>query len=134
MAGAIDDDCLNKEFQEATGKIDEISALSSEADTVLGLAFPLGNLVAGIIDQGHPWWREALGRSGPRKPLPANFKPPFQIPTDWRYGHHHYLQTDPGAPGMIPLTAVEPFGTEPLGGQDGFHQAFSSAFVSLRLR
>src|SRR5271169_2411667 len=48
MAGAIDDDCLNTEFQAAAARIGEISVLASKKDEVLSTLFPLGNLVAGI--------------------------------------------------------------------------------------
>src|SRR3984885_8880822 len=74
MAGAIDDNCLSTEFQSAEQRIDGISVLASKRDEVLALAFPLGNLVGGIIDQGHPWWHSALGRDGPAKPQPVNFE------------------------------------------------------------
>lgn len=136
MAGAIDDNCLNTEFQKAAQKVDEISVLASKADEVLELAFPLGNLLAGIIDQGHPWWHGALGRFGPKKPQPLNFKAPFQIPDEWMYGHGDYLRDAPPAGGTIPLSDVEPFTVNPLplNGAGGWQEAFSSAFVSLRSR
>ena len=43
MAGAIDDDCLNKEFAAAAAKVGTISVLASKKDTVLSHLFPLGN-------------------------------------------------------------------------------------------
>jgi hypothetical protein len=139
MAGAIDDNCLNTEFQPATAKVAEISALASKNDAVLGLAFPLGNLFAGIIDQGHPWWRGALGRYGPTKPWPGNFQPPFQIPGNWGYGHHHYLQDDPPYAGNTVGNVSVPGNNSPLPILDaagnpvpGWQEAWSSAFVSTR--
>jgi hypothetical protein len=51
-AGAIDDNCLTTEFKAAAAKIGEISVLASKKDEVLSAAFPLGNLVAGIIVAG----------------------------------------------------------------------------------
>jgi pimeloyl-ACP methyl ester carboxylesterase len=139
MAGAIDDDCLNTEFKAAARKVGEISVLASKKDAVLGLAFPLGNLFAGIIDQGHPWWRGALGRYGPTKPWPANFQPPFEIPDNWQYGHHSYLQDDPGYAGAT----VGPVNIPPNGSPcpildaagnpvPGWEEAWSSAFAATR--
>jgi esterase/lipase superfamily enzyme len=52
MAPAIDDDCLTTEFQTTAAKIGAISVLSSKKDEVLSVAFPLGNLFAGIIAEG----------------------------------------------------------------------------------
>jgi len=141
MAGAIDNDCLNNEFKGAAGNVEQISALASKKDAVLGLAFPLGNLVAGIVDQGHPWWRGALGRYGPAKPRPANFRPPFEIPSDWRYGHQHYLQDAPAAGGQIAIPKDVPGDGSPIPLLDangdpvpGWEEAFSAAFVSTRIR
>jgi hypothetical protein len=93
MAGAIDDDCLTREYSGATAKIQEISILASTADDVLKFAFPLGNPIQGIIDSGHPYYQAALGRTGPAQPYPS--APPlqlnWQIPPLCGYGHHDYL-------------------------------------------
>jgi hypothetical protein len=136
MAGAIDDNCLNKEFKDAAAKVGEISVLASKKDAVLEFAFPLGNFFAGIIDQGHPWWRGALGRSGPAKPRPANVLPPYEIPSGWDYGHHHYLQVDPGAAGaLMAQVNVPPEGTPmPENGSPGWQQVFSSGFAATRFK
>jgi Alpha/beta hydrolase of unknown function (DUF900) len=136
MAGAIDDNCLQTEFQSAAQRIDKISVLASRKDEVLALAFPLGNLLGGILDKGHPWWHSALGRDGPAKPTPANFDAPFQIPQNWDYGHHDYLQIKPPYTGAtagdedVPPES-SPF---PLGGAAGWQEAFSAAFVATRLK
>lgn len=139
MAGAIDDNCLNGEFQSATPKVTEISALASKKDIVLGLAFPLGNLFAGIVDQGHPWWRGALGRCGPTKPWPTTFQAPFQIPDNWGYGHHHYLQDNPLYSGSALGNTNVPVNNSPYPILDsagnpvsGWEEAWSAAFVSTR--
>jgi hypothetical protein len=138
MAGAIDDNCLNTDFQAATAKIGEISILASKEDEVLSLAFPLGNFFAGILDAGHPWWHSALGRSGPSNPPPVNFQAPFLIPDDWEFGHGSYLQVDPPAPPpppfLVPLPAcVPPQDTlPPANGEPGWQQSWSAAFVSTR--
>ncbi len=84
MAGAIDDNCLNTEFQAAGARIGEISVLASKKDDVLSALFPLGNLIGGIIAEGHPWWHAALGHCGPSKPRPGNFQSPFEIPDNWK--------------------------------------------------
>ena len=133
MAGAIDNNCFNTEFEDQTGQIDKISILASTKDDVLELAFPLGNLLGGIIAEGHPWFRTALGRSGPAKVAPDNFLQPFLIPSNWNYGHGNYLQIDP----TVPITPIDPIvppeGTgEPAAGNTGWQEAFSAAFVSSR--
>jgi hypothetical protein len=136
MAGAINDDCLTSEFQVAAAKVGEISVLASKHDEVLAWAFPLGNFLSGIIDVGHPWWHDALGRNGPQRPRPQNFRAPFLIPSGWKYGHHHYLQVDPDAAGAIAQKVDVPAqgAPEPTNGAPGFQQTFSAAFASTRFK
>jgi hypothetical protein len=136
MAGAIDDTCLNVEFKDVADEAGEISVLASLKDDVLKLAFPLGNFLGGILDQGHPWWHGALGRTGPAKPRPSNLRAPYEIPSNWDYGHHHYLLDDPLSTVPIPVPAdVPPNGSDtPSGGADGWQETWSSAFVSTRFR
>ena len=138
MAGAIDDDCLSKEFKPAADNISEISVLASKKDEVLSTLFPLGNLLGGIIAAGHPWWHGALGHSGPSNPRPANFEAPFQIPQTWDYGHHDYLRVDPPPPAGCAIGVpanVSPEGTgKPCGGADGWQQVWSAAFASTRFQ
>lgn len=136
MAGAIDDDCLNKEFAGAAANTGTISLLASKKDTVLSHLFPLGNFVAGILDAGHPWWRAAIGHCGPVKPWPANFEAPFEIPDGWDFKHSDYLEVDPPPVPVLPLPVdVPPQGTAPpANGAAGWHEAFTSAFESTRLR
>jgi len=136
MAGAIDDNCLDAEFQAAAAKIGKISALASKEDDVLSLLFPLGNLIGGIIAEGHPWWHTALGRSGPSKPRPANFQSPFEIPASWDYGHLNYLQVDsPPPPKIPPPMDIPPDGSpEPAAGATGWQEAWSAAFCSTRFQ
>lgn len=136
MAGAIDDNCLNTEFQATAAGIGSISLLASKEDTVLSLAFPLGNFFAGILAEGHPWSRAALGHTGPAKPRPANFQAPFEIPDNWGFKHGNYLQIDdPPAPALAIPTDVPPDGSaEPVLGATGWQEAFSSAFTSTRFR
>jgi|CZKF01.1.fsa_nt_gi hypothetical protein len=136
MAPAIDDNCLTTEFQIAAKGIGAISVLASKKDEVLSAAFPLGNFIAGIIAEGHPWWHAALGHCGPAKPWPANFKPPFELPDGWVYEHGNYLQIDNPPPSLLPLPIdVPPQGSPPPGPVPpvkGWQEAFSSAFTSTR--
>jgi pimeloyl-ACP methyl ester carboxylesterase len=134
MAPAIDDNCLTTEFQAGAAKAEAISVLASKKDEVLSVCFPLGNLFAGIIAAGHPWWRAALGLCGPAKPWPKNFKPPFKIPDEWKFQHGNYLQIDhPPHPDLLLPVDLPPQGSPPLSGI-GWQEAFSSAFASTRFR
>jgi Alpha/beta hydrolase of unknown function (DUF900) len=136
MAGAIDDNCLDTEYQSAAAGVGEISVLASKKDDVLSVLFPLGNLLGGIIAEGHPWWHVALGHCGPSSPRPANFLAPFEIPSNWEYGHHHYLQIDPPPPPAIPVPVdVPPDGSDvPVAGTRGWQEAWSAAFCSTRFQ
>jgi Alpha/beta hydrolase of unknown function (DUF900) len=136
MAGAIDDDCLTTEFQAVAERAGEISVLASKSDDVLAMVFPLGNFIAGIVDQGHPWWRGALGREGPATPRPPNFVGPYAIPGNWDYGHHHYLLDKPPSTVPIPVPVDVPGegSSLPTAGADGWQETWSSAFVSTRLK
>ncbi|MGA7560780.1 MAG: hypothetical protein WCF61_14855 [Terriglobales bacterium] len=138
MAGAIDDNCLNTEFKAvaAKTKIGEISVVASKKDEVLSALFPLGNLLGGIIGEGHPWWHAALGHCGPSNPKPDNFRPPYELPDSWDFGHHNYLQVDPppspfiAGPTDIPAKGAAP----PANGARGWQEAWSAAFCSTRFR
>jgi hypothetical protein len=136
MAGAIDDNCLDTEFARAGAKVGKISVLASKKDEVLSGLFPLGNLIGGIIAEGHPWWHAALGHCGPSKPKPDNFQSPFEIPADWNYGHHDYLRINPPPMPSIALPAeVPPDGSPlPASGTPGWQEAWSAAFCSTRFR
>jgi hypothetical protein len=134
MAGAIGDNCLTGEFSDVPAKVEAISALTSKEDEVLRWAFPLGDLAAEILGHDHPWWESALGRFGP-SPRPEHFRSPCQIPKGWDYGHGNYLQNDPPTPMAIsPPTDVPEDGPPPLGGADGWQEAWSASFVSTRFR
>jgi len=136
MAGAIDDNCLNTEFQAAAARVGEISVLASHEDEVLSAAFPLGNFIGGIIAAGHPWWHAALGHGGPTNPRPANFQAPFEIPDGWEYGHGDYLRTVPPPTPVFPIpTDVPPDGSPlPNDGPPGWQAAWSAAFSSTRFK
>ncbi len=142
MAGAIDNNCLTNEYSDACNKIEEISILASTRDDVLALAFPLGNPLQGIIDRGHPYYHEALGREGPAQPYPPALKlhPNWQIPANLNYGHHDYL---PGqkliADFQLPVDIPPdngpdpPIGTPPQIGEQ-WKPAWSAAFASTRYK
>ena len=136
MAGAIDDNCLNTEFQAAAAKTGAISVLASKKDEVLSALFPLGNFLGGILAAGHPWWHAALGHTGPSSPPPANFRAPFEIPDNWSFGHGNYLEIDSPPPPSIAIpTDVPPNGSpEPANGATGWQSAWTAAFSSTRFR
>ncbi|MGA2883191.1 MAG: alpha/beta hydrolase [Bryobacteraceae bacterium] len=133
MAGAIDDNCLIMEFKAAAAKIGRISVLASRQDEVLSAAFPLGNFLAGVITEGHPWWHAALGQGGPSTPWPGNFQSPFEIPDNWDFGHGDYLQMDPPAPSIVVPADVPPNGY-PEPGTSYWQAAWTAAFSSTRFR
>lgn len=138
MAGAVQDNCFKNEFAAATGKVGTISVLASRKDTVLSRLFPLGNLIGGILDVGHPWWHAAIGHCGPAQPWPGNFQAPFEIPDGWEFNHGNYLQIDAPPPPVpvLPLPVeVPPQGTlPPAGCSQGWHEAFTSGFESTRFK
>lgn len=136
MAGAIDDDCLTSEFEVAAGRIGTISVLASMKDTVLSSLFPLGNFVAGILTQGHPWWHAAIGHCGPAQSWPENFEAPFMIPDGWNFDHGNYLQIDaPPVPTLaLPVDVPQQGAAEPARGEPGWQEAFTAGFESSRFR
>ena len=84
MAGAIENNCLTREYADAASKVAKICVVASESDDVLKWAFPPGNLVGEIVMHGHPYDTTALGRDGPVRPLPASLNVvAVQIPSRW---------------------------------------------------
>ncbi len=128
MAGAIGDNCLIAEYQDAAAKIKEISLLASHEDYVLKLAFPVGNLAAEIITTGHPYWQSAVGYDGPDNSRPANLHAGWQIPDNWDYGHGDYLGDASSA--LQPNVDIPPDGS-PL---PSSKPAWSAGFISTRFR
>lgn len=128
MAGAIDDNCLVKEYRDVAAKVNEISVLASRKDNVLKLAFPIGNPLAGIITRGHPYWQGALGYDGPDNPFPHNLRSGWQIPDSWNYGHSDYLGGTPPALAP-PINVPQHSGPAPTS-----KAAWSAGFVSTRFR
>jgi pimeloyl-ACP methyl ester carboxylesterase len=134
MAGAIGDDCLTAEFADVPGKVGAVSVMASKEDEVLRWAFPLGDLAAEIFDHDHPWWESALGRFGPKQ-RPDHYQSPCQIPDGWNYGHGSYLLVDPPAQTVLPATTMIPnSGPPPLGGANGWQEAWSASVVSGRFK
>lgn len=138
MAGAIDNNCLVTEYTAAVENVETFSALASRKDQVLSCLFPMGNLFAGIIAEGHPWFRAALGHKGPSNPRPGNFLAPYEIPDDWDFGHGTYLQFQPACsaeiqvPDQVPSQGTRPpYPAEP---PIGWAQTFTAAFVSKRFQ
>jgi hypothetical protein len=133
MAGAVDDYCLTGEFSTIQQQAQQITALASKEDEVLRWAFPIGDFIAEIIDHDSPWWESALGRFGPAK-RPDHFLAPCEIPDDFKYGHGSYLQTNPPAPSKIdppaPPVMPPPAMPLPLGGVDGWQEAYSASVIS----
>jgi hypothetical protein len=103
MAGAIEDDTLTNEYQDATAKIERVMTLSSESDWVLQYAFPTGNLVRDVLDEDHPYLSKALGRDGPRAMAGLSGRcVAWQIPNGWDYVHGDYLPRGTGG-SMFPF-------------------------------
>lgn len=145
MAGAIDNTCLVDEYASAANKIEQLSLLASTRDEVLAFAFPLGNPLMGIIDRGHPYYRAALGHQGPAQPFPPapRLQAQWQIPSEWAYGHHDYLQDGNlpadatfALPLEIPPSGVPrpPVGTPAALGGELWKPAWSAAFASTRFK
>ncbi|OJY56376.1 MAG: hypothetical protein BGP19_05865 [Thiobacillus sp. 0-1251] len=130
MAGAIDNTCLQDEYQKAAGKVDSISLLASRGDWVLEFAFPVGNFLSGIVSRGHPYVHEALGREGPARVNLANLHSGWQIPDGWGYGHGDYLAHKPGQSLPPPVDLPPPERSE-LAPED--KASWSAGFVSTRL-
>ena len=139
MAGAIENDCLVREYADAAKKASEIYVLASRSDYVLEWAFPAGNLVGEIIMHGHPYDRTALGRDGPVRPTPSGLQvESWQIPDTWDYGHLDYLpkniirQAFPslvGAPGpdtVVPVDENDP-------ASEGWKPAWSASAVATQV-
>jgi len=139
MAGAIDDTCLNAEYKDATAQMCRISVLASRCDDVLKWAFPVGNLFAGIVSRGDPYWHGALGREGPNPPnQPSNICQTPILPDSWNFGHHSYInyQTPtPDQPLAVPFplpVVVQPMGTPPPSAAANWQQSWAAGFVSTR--
>ena len=89
-AGAVGADCFSAQYQQAAANCERVTTLSSDEDTVLSLAFPVGDVIADILDLDHKAFERALGLRGPQVPVgPPIF--PSQIPDNLDYNHGDYL-------------------------------------------
>jgi pimeloyl-ACP methyl ester carboxylesterase len=103
MAGAIEDDCLSREYRAAAAKATRIHVVASTQDAVLHYAFPIGNPVGEVVMQGHPYYRRALGRKGPNSSLAIQAPcERWQLPENWDYGHGDYMTRSATSPAMAP--------------------------------
>jgi esterase/lipase superfamily enzyme len=91
MAGAINRDCLLTEYAFATDMADQIFILASHNDTVLRVAFQIGDPISNVLDHDHGFFQRALGDDGPPSPADAPVVFPWQIPDAANYGHGSYL-------------------------------------------
>jgi hypothetical protein len=89
-AGAINDDCLTDEYAAATKNSTATSTLASREDLVLQLAFPVGDVIADILNTDHAFGQPALGRGGPA-PAAGRTVSPSQIPDACDYDHGDYF-------------------------------------------
>lgn len=135
MAGAIEDDCLDKEYRSAASNTEEIYTLASRKDRVLQFAFPLGNPIGQLVMHGHPYFETALGREGPESPIPAAQRGgAWQIPNDWDYGHGDYLPDEPIMQAIaLPVEAPGPQSNPPSNAR-GWEPAWSASVVATQLR
>jgi len=100
-AGAVDRDCLEKQYAGARDNAGRIAILSSTQDLVLKLAYPAGDWISDILlrDNDSPW-RGALGLAGP---TPVSVpEQPVQIPATADYGHGDYFPSGPPGNALQP--------------------------------
>lgn len=136
MAGAIEDDCLVNEYQQAAAKAGEIYVLASRSDKVLEFAFPIGNLVGEIVMRGHPYCKIALGRGGPSQPIALSQRGgAWQIPDAWNFGHSDYLPGNALAAQLPPpVAAPGPAASVPVDPPvDGWKASWSAGAVSTQV-
>jgi Alpha/beta hydrolase of unknown function (DUF900) len=145
MAGAIDDTCLNDEYQDSASQMQKLSVLASHCDDVLKLAFPVANPVSGIITRGDPYWHGALGRYGPNPPdQPSKLYGTPILPDSWKFGHVDYINWDGKVTGpppfpqpvTVPSNSQAPLPSYALPPQNAeipnWKQALAAGFVSSR--
>lgn len=97
-AGAVDRDCLTRQYLDAARNAGRISVLSSTKDKVLRLAYPAGDFISDLLlgDSDSPW-KGALGRKGPPTPVRA---PIFGQPIPSASGFDHGDYLPPGSPNL----------------------------------
>lgn len=100
-AGAINMDCLETEYAAAAANSEAIRVLASHEDSVLKVAFRIGDPISNILHDDHRFFEKALGYDGPSPgSVPLLAGNPWQIPDNYDYGHGSYLPpVDPIPPG-----------------------------------
>jgi pimeloyl-ACP methyl ester carboxylesterase len=93
-AGAINRGCLEGGYATAARNIDRIYVLASHDDTVLKLAFPVGDPISNVLHDDHDFFERALGYNGPSGGSASLVREPWQIPDDYDFGHGSYLPSD----------------------------------------
>lgn len=134
MAGAIENDCLLKEYNDVGRAVASIDVVASHADWVLQAAFPAGNLVGQWLLSGHPHTRQALGIDGPAAPFGGPCSWSWRAPDGWNFGHLDYL---PGASigAALPVPQSQPGPSSPRPNSDSFWKpAWSAAVLSTALK
>jgi hypothetical protein len=105
----INRDCLSGEYALSRRIVDRITILSSVEDSVLKLAFTVGDPFADLLHDDHTPFRTALGYNGPPQSpaLPPSVRA-FPIPDVLpHYGHGDYLPANPPAvPEIWPRAAA----------------------------
>lgn len=139
MAAAIDDTCLSDEYQDAALRVSKISVLASRCDDVLKFAFPAGNLAAGIVTRGDPYWHGALGRFGPNPPdQPSQLWGTPILPDVWQFGHGGYINCEgpylapPAGPFFSPPLVVPSEAKGLPNNLSNWRQSWAAGFVSTR--
>jgi hypothetical protein len=96
-AAAINRDCLTAEYRSAAANADTIFLLSSHSDTVLRLAFPMGDPISNILHHDHAFFGAALGYEGPPPPAapPVTFPGRSRTATGYKHGGSYLPPTDP---------------------------------------
>jgi alpha/beta hydrolase family protein DUF900 len=90
-AGAINRDCLETEYAAAAANALSIAILASHKDTVLKVAFSLGDPISDILHDDHRFFEKALGYDGPPPEAAPMLLGPWQIPDSYDYKHSSYL-------------------------------------------
>jgi pimeloyl-ACP methyl ester carboxylesterase len=134
MASAIENDCLMREYTDATRNIVYINVVASRRDHVLQLAYPAGNLIGRLFMGSAPNLEVALGRDGPDPALlTEQLGNACQIHTAWDFDHGDYLPSGPGAPVLPPDMALPAGPARSAGATGEWKPAWAAAYASRAL-
>jgi hypothetical protein len=96
-AGAVDWDCLERQYDGVLANVHRLSVLASAKDKVLRVAYPAGDFLSDLFGDNDSPFARALGLKGPHKRLsPPNLH--RQIPNGDEYGHSDYFPPGNGDP------------------------------------